>query len=106
MTTTTDRSARGANLETTVRRGSCTSGLTGASDSITREVTSTHPTAEATRPFAVRGPNSPTCSACASDTPGGSLVVRSHYALPDLTLDLLAAMVIESAAKGAKTEAA
>jgi len=106
MTTTTDRSARGANLDAPVRRGSRTSDPTSALDRITHDVTSTHSTAAATHLSAARGTNFSECSACASGPSDASLVVRSGYTLPDSALDLLAAIVVESAAKGAKTEAA
>lgn len=106
MTTTTDLFARGANLDAPVRRRSCTSDPTSALDSITHEATSTHFTAAATHPSAARGTICPACSTRPSDTSDASCVVPSDYALPDLTLDLLAAIVVESAAKGAKTEAA
>lgn len=106
MTATPDRFAKGGKLDAPVRRGSCTNDPTSALHSITHEVTSTHSTAAATHTSAARGTNHVACSACASDTPDASPVVRSDYALPDLTLDLLAAIVVESAAKGAKTEAA
>lgn len=97
--TTTDRPAMGANLNTPVGRGSRTSDPTSALDSIT------HGVKAGTRP-SDQTKNRAECSACAGDTPYGSLVVRSEYALPDLTLDLLAAIVVASAAKEAKTEAA
>ena len=103
--TTTDRHAMGANLDAPVRRGSRTCDPTSALDRITHEVTSTHAMTAATHPPA-QAINRAESSACASDTPHASLVVRSDYALPDLTLGLLAAIVVESAAKGAKTEAA
>jgi hypothetical protein len=107
MTTTTDLFATNADLDAPVGGGSGTTDLTSALDSIAQEVTSTLPSAATTRPYATRAPNFlSACSTCASDTRDVSLVVRSDYALPDLTLDLLAAIVVESAAKGAKTEAA
>ena len=106
MTTTTDRFARGSNLDAPVQRESCTTDQTCALDSVTHEVTSTHSTVAATHPTSTRGTKRPACCTHASDTPDATLVVRSDYTLPDLTLDLLAAIVVESAAKGAKTEAA
>jgi hypothetical protein len=103
--TTTDRHAMGANLDTPVRHGSRICDPTNTLDSITHEATSTHAMTAATHP-SDQARNRAECSACASDTPHASLVVGSDYAVPDLTLDLLAAIVVESAAKGAKTEAA
>jgi hypothetical protein len=95
----------GANLDTPVRCGSRICDPTNTLDSITHGATSTHAMTPATH-SSDQARNRAECSACPSDTPHASLVVGSDYALPDLTLDLLAAIVVESAAKGAKTEAA
>lgn len=46
------------------------------------------------------------CMACNAPPPEPSVVVPSAYTLPDATLDLLATLVVDSAAKRSKTEAA
>ncbi len=105
MATTTDRFARRANLAPPPRRGSGTKDPTTALVNIPHEVTSTHSTAAATHPPTPPRKRCPASSVCPSDAQNASIVVPSDYALPDLTLDLLAAIVV-SAAKRAKTEAA
>lgn len=105
MTTTTDLFARGANLAPPPRRGSGAKDPTTALDNIPPEGSSTHSTA-ATHPPTARRKRCSACSTCPSDAQDASIVVPSDYALPDLTLDLLAAIVVKSATKGAKTEAA
>ena len=60
----------------------------------------------ASDPGQIRGRVASTCSDCRSAFLDTSPVVVSSYEVPDLAMDLLAAIVVESAKKRTDTEAA